>query len=140
MPKRVRSVWDLVAENKTKAAFNQIGGDLKRTDTAFRGLAVAGGVLAGAAVAVGAVGHASLKSADETAKLATKLGSTTEALSQLDYVAERSGVSSQALSNSLRDMQKNAAAAAKGQGEAVRALQELGINAEAFKRLKPEDQ
>jgi chemotaxis protein histidine kinase CheA len=141
MPRKVRSLWELVAENKTKQAFEQISGDLKQTDRGFKGLALSAGVIK--TVVGGALGflaHQAFKSADETAKLATKLGTTTEALSQLGYVAERSGVSSETVANALRDMGKNAADAARGQGGAVTALQQLGISAERFKRLQPADQ
>jgi chemotaxis protein histidine kinase CheA len=141
MPKKVRSLWELVAENKTKQAFDQIAGDLKQTDRGFQGLALSAGVIKTVvAGAVGFLAHQAFASADATAKLALKLNSTTEALSQLDYVAERSGVSNETVANALRDMGKNASLAAAGQGEAKNALQALGISAERFKQLRAEDQ
>jgi hypothetical protein len=141
MPKKVKSVWELVAENKTGAAFAQISGDLGKTNKAFNALSAGAGLIKGAVVgAVGLFAAKAFQSADATAKLALKLNSTTEALSQLNYVADRSGVSAQSVSNALRDMGKNASLAAAGKGEAKDALLELGISAERFKSLQAEDQ
>jgi hypothetical protein len=141
MPKKVKSVWELVAENKTGAAFAQISGDLGKTNKAFNALSAGAGLIKGAVVgAVGLFAAKAFQSADATAKLALKLNSTTEALSQLNYVADRSGVSTQSVSNALRDMGKNASLAAAGKGEAKDALLELGISAERFKSLQAEDQ
>ena len=77
---------------------------------------------------------------DEIAKLSTRLGASTEALSQLKFVAERSGVSFATFTMGLQRMTRRVAEAAQGTGESVKALKELGIEARALSRLAPEDQ
>jgi hypothetical protein len=77
---------------------------------------------------------------DELAKLSTRLGASTEALSQLKFVAERSGVTFQTFTMGLQRMTRRVAEAAIGTGEARGALKELGIEASVLARMKPEDQ
>ena len=77
---------------------------------------------------------------DKIAKLSVRLGATTEALSQLQYVAERSGVEFATLTMGLQRMTRRIAEAARGTGEAKDALAELGLDARALAQLRPEDQ
>lgn len=63
-----------------------------------------------------------------------------EALQELQYAAERSGVSTDQLNTALTAMVKNVGKAAKGTGEAKRALADLGLEAEALAKLSPDEQ
>lgn len=99
----------------------------------------------GVAVAAAAVGlvkmtRAVAKQGDQYQKLALRLGSTAESLSQLRFVAERSGVTFETLTMGLQRMTRRVAEAAKGTGEARGALKELGISAILLSRLAPEQQ
>jgi hypothetical protein len=76
---------------------------------------------------------------DKTAKLSTRLGISTEALSQYRFVAERSGVDFNVLTLGFQRMTRRVAEAAQGTGEAQGALRELGLSASALTRL-PLDQ
>ena len=72
--------------------------------------------------------------------MSTRLGITTEALSRLQYAAEQSGVSASTLNMGLQRMVRRVSEAASGTGEAVKALDELGISAAALEKLAPEQQ
>lgn len=76
---------------------------------------------------------------DNVAKTADKLGISTNALQELRYSAERSGMSVADLDKSLEFMQKNTVDAAQGTGEAVKAFNALGLEATELKELKPEE-
>lgn len=99
----------------------------------------------GAAAAVGAMGTAAFTSVnsfarhgDNVAKTADKLGMSTDALQKLRYAAERTGVSTQTLDMSMQRMSRRIAEAANGTGEAVSALQELGLSAVELNNAKPD--
>jgi hypothetical protein len=77
---------------------------------------------------------------DEIAKMSLRLGTTTEALSQLRFVSDRSGVSFNTMTMGLQRMTRRVAEAAQGTGEAVKALRELNISARDLSQLRPEDQ
>ncbi len=81
---------------------------------------------------------------DKTAKVAAKLGLATEELVALRHASELSGVGADTLDMALQRMTRRIAEAAAGTGEAVKALEELGLSAkelrdagpaEAFKRI-----
>jgi flagellar biosynthesis chaperone FliJ len=96
-----------------------------------------------AALPVAAIGVAVSRiadSADKIGKLSTRLGASTEALSELKFAAELSGVSFETLTMGLQRMTRRIAEAAQGTGEAKNALKELGLSAQELSRLAPEDQ
>lgn len=72
--------------------------------------------------------------------LSNRLGASTEELSRLQYAAEQSGVSVQTLNLGLQRQVRRIAEAAKGQGEAVKALDELNLSAERLNQLSPDQQ
>lgn len=82
----------------------------------------------------------SIDASDTLAKTATKIGTTTEALSRLRYAADISGVSTQTLDMAMQRFTRRLAEAAQGTGEAKGALRELGIDAKAFLRLPLDEQ
>ena len=85
------------------------------------------------------VARQALDNADALAKLTDRLGGTTEAFSELQFVAERSGLQFRTLTMGLQRMQRRVAEAAVDLGEARGALRELGLDARAITRL-PIDQ
>lgn len=98
-----------------------------------------GAAIGAAAVAAGAaMVRSGLQSVDSLAKTSDKLGVTTEALAQLRFAAEQTGVSSGTLDMALQRMTRRVAEAAQGSGEAVNALKELGISAEDLVKKSPD--
>jgi len=98
----------------------------------------------------------SLKSIDALAKTASRIGTTTEALSKLQYAGELAGVETNTLNMAMQRFVRRTAEATRGTGEAVSAFRQLKINAQeiqqlpldermqqlarAFKELKTEEQ
>ncbi len=64
----------------------------------------------------------------EVGKTAEYLGITTEALQELQYAAEKSGVSVDALNDAIKEIQVRATDAKSGQGEAAEAFKMLGLS------------
>lgn len=126
------------AVDKTNKGFSSVTRGLKGVTGAIFNLKTA---LLGT---VGAAGFGlliknSLQATDSLAKTASKIGTTTEALSQLRFAADITGVATQTMDMALQRFTRRAAEAAKGTGEAKGALKELGINARELVRL-PLDQ
>lgn len=117
----------------------------KRHSDGMKKAAAAAGAAIGTAFAGAAVGTMKLvadqaKAADGLNKLAMRLGTTTEALSQMQFVAERSGVKFETLTMGLQRMTRRIGEVAKfGKGEAAPALSALGLEAEKLVQL-PLDQ
>ena len=81
----------------------------------------------------------SLRATDSLAKTASKIGTTTEALSALRYAADITGVATTTMDMALQRFTRRTAEAAKGTGEAKGAIRELGINAQQLNNM-PLDQ
>ena len=77
----------------------------------------------------------SLKATDALAKTASKIGTTTEALSALQYAGQLTGVSVETMNMALQRFTRRASEAAVGTGEAKGALRELGVDARVLVRL-----
>jgi hypothetical protein len=80
------------------------------------------------------------KTADEAGKLAFRIGANVEGLTELQFVAERSGVKISALNVGLQRLVRRTAEAAKGTGEAKDAIKELGLSATELSKLKADEQ
>lgn len=95
------------------------------------------GVAMGAAVGAAGIAltKASMSSLDALAKTADKIGATTEALAGLQHAGELTGVSTNTMNMALQRMTRRVSEAANGTGEAVKALDELGINAVELEKL-----
>ncbi len=102
--------------------------------------ALTGGVVAGVAGAVGgiAVLQRQLESLDKTAKTASKLGILPERLAGLQFAFEQTGVDANAGAVAIQRMTRRLSDAAKGGGPAVKALQELGLNANQLSGMTPD--
>ncbi len=108
---------------------------------AFKAAAVAGAAAATAlTVALAAVYREQSALIDQTAKFADRIGVSTEALSQLRYAAELSGVGARDLDMAMQRMTRRIAEAAQGSGEAAPALKQLGIDAQKLGQMTPDEQ
>ncbi len=77
---------------------------------------------------------------DRTAKVARKLGIASEELAGLRHAAEQTaGVTGGTLDMALQRMTRRIAEAAQGSGEAVSALEELGLSAEQLNKQTPDE-
>ena len=117
--------------------------------SATRGLKmIAGAALNMKTALVGAAGVAgmgllisrSLSATDALSKTATRIGTTTESLSRLQYAAKISGVSTETLNMAMQRFGRRASEAAVGTGEARGALKELKLNAADLIKLPLDEQ
>lgn len=108
------------------------------------GLAKIGGTaLAIAGPAIAAMTKAALtfsEVGDAFAKTAARVGTTTEAISALDFAAQRSGATIEDVEIGLRMLAKTVDHAASGSDAAAVALGRIGLSAGDLKGLKPEEQ
>lgn len=136
--------FDIVANNKTQRAFQSVGKSLTNLRAGVN-KSVGRVAKIGAAFSVAAIGATAalvkmrMAAIDNLAKTADKIGITTEALSGLQHAADLTGVSSETMNMALQRMTRRVAEAARGSGEAVGALDELGISAGNLQKL-PLDQ
>jgi len=122
------------AKDRTKNALKSVRSGLNQT-------VKAAGLLGTATVAaMAALVNQSRQAQDEIGKLSTRLGISTEALSQYKHIAELSGISFQTLTMGFQRQTRRIAEAAQGYGEARGALKELGLEAGVLNRLSPEMQ
>lgn len=77
---------------------------------------------------------------DSLAKMADRIGIATEELQGLRSAAKLTGVEARSLDMGLQRMVRRVSEAANDTGEAVDALKELGLEAEALNRLSPDAQ
>ena len=122
------------AIDKTKKGFGSVGralGGLTKSIFSMRTALVG---VAGAA-GFGLLVRSSLNATDSLAKTASKIGTTTEALSGLRFAAEITGVATTTMDMALQRFTRRTAEAAKGTGEAKGAIRELGINAQELNRM-----
>lgn len=81
----------------------------------------------------------SLKELDDLAKTSRKLGLNANDLKALQFAAaETAGMVDGQFNMALQRMTRRIAEAAAGTGEAVKAIKELGLNAEALNQLSPD--
>lgn len=80
------------------------------------------------------------RSIDEQAKFAQLIGETTEKMAGLRLAAELTGVPINALQMGLQRMTRRLGQAADGAGEAIGALQTLGLDAKELVKASPADQ
>lgn len=118
--------------DKSSGAFSKAKSNIK--SLAKAGAAMGASVLA-AGGAILAFTNKVTQADDKTGKFATRIGVSVEALSQYQFVAAQAGVSTEQFNLATQRMTRRVAEAAQGTGEAVKALQELGISAKDFNKL-----
>lgn len=126
------------ALDQTKKAFSSVTVSLGKVASKVFNLQNALIGLAGVA-GFGYMVKQSLNATDALAKTASKIGTTTDALSKLHHASQLSGVSTDTMNMALQRFTRRTSEASKGTGEAVGALRELGISADDIQRL-PLDQ
>lgn len=94
-----------------------------------------GAIQGGINAVLGAMGQM-----DATQKFADRIGVSADALTVLNFAAEQTGASSETMQMALQRMTRRISEAAQGSGEAVKALQELGLSAEYLATLSPDQQ
>lgn len=113
----------------SKTAGNLAAGAAKMAAAA----AAAAGAVIGFTVAVN-------KSIDATAKFATRIGVSVEALSKMQFVANQASISTEQFNMAVQRMTRRVGEAAQGTGEARQALVDLGIDAKKFQDLGVDEQ
>jgi len=82
-----------------------------------------------------------MEAIDKVAKTARGVGASTEFLSGLEFAAQRtSGLAEGAATKGIEKMTRRIEEAALGTGEAIKALEMLGLEAQALAALSPEEQ
>jgi hypothetical protein len=131
--------YEITAEDRTQKAFQSVQRGLGNLGQAAISLKSALATVVGVGGLL-TLTHSAMNAADKIDELSTRLGVSTESLSQYQYVAQLTGVSFDTLTQSWQMMTKNIAEAAMGTGKAKQALLELGLNAQNLKQLAPERQ
>lgn len=122
-------------------SFKDAKEELKALEGGLMSIVTAAGAMG---AAVGAAAFAMVTdfadTADATNKLARRIGATAEELQEYDYVAQRSGVTTDLMRNSLEKLQGKVSDAANGNKDMTATLKELGIEAKAFASMPLGDQ
>jgi hypothetical protein len=134
--------YDIVinGKDKTARAFSSLNKNISSSSMKMlkmsAGIAKAGAA-AGAAAAVAGIAltKASMKSLDQLAKTADKIGVTTEALRSLQHAGEITGVSTEVMNKALQKMTVSISEAADGSGIAKDTIEDLGLNAVELNKL-----
>ena len=90
--------------------------------------------------ALGGYVKRTLQAIDATAKLADRVGESTENLIKLQHAAEITGAGSGKLAAGMDVLQKRLGEAAIGMGEGAAALDVLGLSVDALLKMSPADQ
>ncbi|XAI95667.1 tail tape measure-like protein [Microcystis phage Mae-JY22] len=113
------------------------------TETATIGWGKVGLAVGAATVAVGAFALKTLRSgidaADQAGDTARRIGLSVEAYTRLTFAAQLSGVSQESLNTSLTTFARNASKAADDAGPLAKNFDALGISAQEFAALSPEE-
>lgn len=126
---------DITAEDKTAAAFSSVSSRLLGVEQSFGRLSgMIGGISAAAAVGfLASTVKNAADFADEMGKAAQKVGTTTEALSELKYAADLSDVSFEQLQTGLSKLAKTTEDFRNGSKTAVDAFAKLSIDPTKYK-------
>ncbi|WGV98817.1 hypothetical protein QF117_10690 [Vibrio sp. YMD68] len=126
---------------KQQKAYNQALGETKAGLMTVQKWGVrAAGAASLASVGVFKLTNNLASSLDSAQKHADKLGLSVTAVQELDYAAKRSGLSIEQTRMAMQRSTRRISEAANGTGEAVAALNELGLSATYLNSLKPDEQ
>ncbi|EOB4760606.1 phage tail tape measure protein [Escherichia coli] len=130
------------AERSSEKWRKKIVADVDAVATAF---AAASSAAVATAAGVGAYGFNLLKSSSsqiaEAKRLSDALGMSTQSLLSWQYAAGKAGMSGEQIADIFKDLgDKIGDAALNKSGEAVDALDALGLSAEKLKRVSPDEQ
>lgn len=107
----------------------------EKASRVFQGLLAIGG-----GAAFGGIIKGSIDTANRLNDLQDRLGVTVEQMSRLEFMTKRTGVPVTALTTGVQRMTRRISEAARGTGEAVDAIKELGLSAEDLNQLSPDQQ
>lgn len=125
----------LKARNETQGALSQLSGGL----TSIRGILAQLGVALSAGMLV-KMASDTIKANGALYDMSVKLGTTTEALSEYQYVAKMTGTELSSLTTAWRFMSRNIGEASTGNKEAAESFRALGIDLAALKGLAVDKQ
>lgn len=127
------------AQRALKQRIKEVRGEVHKTKTAFSGFSLFGA--AATTVGIGYFIKRQLEAIDKTAKFATRLGMSTEALSEFSHVAKLSGIPVNAFNVGLQRMVRRIAeVATTGKGVAKDTLDQLGLSAQRLAEMEPDKQ
>jgi len=129
------------AEDKTQAAFKSVDKSTGKMTANFKkaGLAMTA-VGVGLALALGKMVNSYSKAGDEIAKMAKRTGFSTVALSEMKHVAKITGTELGSIEKATKKMSKSLIDADRGLETYVRSFEELGLDIQALRAQKPEEQ
>lgn len=137
-------VWKITGDSSSAVrAANQADQAGQKAGRGFSKLKV--GALAAAAavvgfgVALGKMVNNQLKVIDDQAKMADRLGITTEAMAGLEHVAGLTGVTSEKLGRSIQSLERRIGDANEGVGRAGEAVGSLGLSMEEVTDLEADE-
>lgn len=123
------------ANNKLNKWEKQTKSSIQKVENSFKAL----GAILGTGLFANMIKN-TIDAGDQIQKLSIRLNASTEALSEYKHVAETTGVSFQTLTTAWQRQTRRIAEATQGTGEAKKALEELGLSAQALNSLRPEQQ
>jgi len=129
---------------KAQRAMGSFSQSASKMGAGLRNLAFGAAAFGTAATTAAAAGliamtKSQFDSIDSLAKTSDKLGIATDKLAGLRFAAEQSGVAANTMDMALQRMTRRVAEAARGTGEAVGALDELGLSAEHLNSVGPHE-
>ena len=118
----------ITATDKTQAAFKTVDAGLGKLSLGINKVAGLAGLLAGAAGGgFASLAKSAIEYGDNIAKVADKIGLTTDSLQELRFASERSGVSQDSLDMAMQRFSRRVGEAANGTGELTKTLDQYGI-------------
>jgi hypothetical protein len=116
-----------------------LSGTITQARTALLGFGAAIGAVGGAAGIV-TMARNIANASDEIQKMAQRTGLSTEALSELRFAAEQSGASLNLLNPAIRRIQRTVEEASRGLGTYQQALADVGLSYQDLANQSPEEQ
>jgi hypothetical protein len=134
-----KAKFEIVAEDKTAAAWRSALGNAKTSTDRIRGML--GAAFAGIGItAVVGLSRQAIALGDDLSRAAIAAGISGKALSQLAYVAKQSDVELKTLSTSIRKMQIALSEARTGGKQQIETLQALGLTIKDLQGLDADKQ
>ena len=123
------------ANKKTGASGAKMGSAFKAAAAPLIGFATAALSVAKAV----SVFKSTAAALDKLAKTSAKLGMSAQQLKQLEYSAQKAGISTDTFAMATQRMVRRVQEASLGTGEAVKALKDLGLNAQKLSMQGPSE-
>ncbi len=129
MPRKRDVKFDITAHDKTAAAFATVDKRLKGIGSTARaaGAVLTGGFAAAGVRALANFGREAIRSADSIGKTADKVGQGVEALQQLRFAGELSGVGVSTTDMAMQRFSRRIGEVAQGTGELLGVAEKYGV-------------